>query len=281
MLAKYVEFIRSYSSPGSNLPGSYARALRYVSEMLRTYVPKYANIPPISEIHALDLIDELYWFVKKEKGDNGIFARSRFPKSYLKHRFCTNALKTFGRFVSLTLREEAALSAFETKNDAHSVASIVENLPIQNPHLYLEDDKTVNLKKGREVIRQVKQRQNQWIFRRMTIKNYGSVCCLTGLPVVEALRASHIVGWAEDEETRLLPTNGLCLAATYDAVFDRHLISFDDDFRMILSPSLKAYCTNAVFNSVFKHYEGKRLFCNVRFPPDKSLMERHRTQLQK
>lgn len=246
-------------------------------------MPKYSSIPPIWEIHSLDLIDELYWFVKKEerKGDNSIFVGSGFPKSYLKQRFCTNALKTFGRFVSLTLREEAALSSFETSNDAHTVASTIENLPIQSPHLYLEDDEAVRSRKGKEVIRQVKQRQNQWLFRQMVIKNYGSSCCLTGLPVVDALRASHIVGWAEDEETRLLPTNGLCLAATYDAVFDRHLISFDDDFRMVLSPSLKEYCTNAVFNSVFKHYEGKRMSCDVRFPPDKNLMERHRNQLQK
>ena len=283
MLEKYTEFVKACSSPGSNLSGSYARALRYVSEMLRTCVPKYARNPPIWEIRSLNLIDELYWFVKEEerKGDESIFTGSRFPKSYLKQRFCTNALKTFGRFLSLSLREEAALSAFETENDAHSVASTVEKLPILKPHLYLEDCESVRSRKGKETIRQVKQRQNQWIFRRMIIRNYGSVCCLTGLPVVEALRASHIVGWAEDEETRLLPSNGLCLAATYDAVFDRHLISFDDDFRMVLSPTLKEFCTNDVFNSVFKRYEGKRMTCDVRFPPDRKLMERHRNQLLK
>jgi len=251
--------------------------------MLQTHVPKYSKIPAIWEIRSLDLIDELYRFVKQEerKGDESVLAKSNFPPSYLKHRFCTNALKSYGCFISTIQREESALDVYKTENDAQAVASAIQKLPVKKAHFYLPDSESAGSREGKEVIRQVKQRQNQWLFRQMVVSNYGAVCCLTGLPVVEALRASHIIGWAENKETRLLPTNGLCLAATYDAVFDRHLISFDDDFRMILSPSLKEYCTNAVFNATFKQYEGKRIHCNVRFPPDKQLMAKHREQLQK
>lgn len=283
ILKKYIEYIRSYCSPSSNLPGSYVRALRYTSEALRAYVPKYSVLPPIWEIRSLDIIDELYQFVKEEerKGENGAFGNSKFPMSYLKQRFCTNALKTFGRFISLALREKAAFETYENEFDANLVAEKISSLPIKKPQWYLDDDERISSQRGRETIRQVKQRQNQWIFRQMMLKNYGSACCLTGLPVLEALRASHIVGWSENEKTRLLPTNGLCLAATYDAVFDKHLITFDDDLRMVLSPLLREYCTNTAFENTFRHYEGTQLQCHVRFPPDKVLMARHREQLRK
>ena len=41
--------------------------------------------------------------------------------------------------------------------------------------------------------------------------------------------------WAEGEANRLDPENALCLSATYDAAFDRHLISFDEHYRLIVS----------------------------------------------
>ncbi|MCR4825409.1 MAG: hypothetical protein K5882_00455 [Bacteroidales bacterium] len=40
--------------------------------------------------------------------------------------------------------------------------------------------------------------------------------------------------WEEDE-ANLLNSEDLCLSAIYDAVFDRHLISFDEHYRLIVS----------------------------------------------
>ena len=114
----------------------------------------------------------------------------------------------------------------------------------------------------------------------MVLANYNNVCCITGLPVRAVLRASHIIGWSEDKSTRLLPTNGLCLAATYDAAFDRHLISFDEDYRMILAPSLKEYFTNEVFVRVFKDIEGRRITKALRFQPSQEFLQRHREQMK-
>lgn len=127
----------------------------------------------------------------------------------------------------------------------------------------MDKDEQVSSKVGKEILRQVKQRQNQYLFRKMVLSNYGGRCCVSGLPVQAALRASHIVGWAEDETIRMLPTNGLCLSATYDAVFDEHLLSFDEDYRMILSPSLHEYFGNQAFMVMFKKYEGKRMLIAI------------------
>lgn len=66
-------------------------------------------------------------------------------------------------------------------------------------------------------------------------------CAVTGVALQELLRASHIKPWhrASDSE-RLDPYNGLLLAAHVDALFDRHLISFDDDGRLLCSPRITA-----------------------------------------
>ena len=61
-----------------------------------------------------------------------------------------------------------------------------------------------------------------------------------GFSLADIFRASHISPWAEDEKDRLNSENGLCLSATYDAAFDRHLISFDEHHRFIVSKDIKS-----------------------------------------
>ena len=113
----------------------------------------------------------------------------------------------------------------------------------------------------------------------MILTTYEGCCCITGLNIKDVLRASHIVPWAEDEPNRLNPANGLCLSATYDAAFDRHLISFDEDYRLIFSPTLSEHFTNQAFQDQFKTFEGRRLTLPLRFQPDPALMQSHRDKL--
>jgi putative restriction endonuclease len=112
----------------------------------------------------------------------------------------------------------------------------------------------------------------------MILLDYGTQCCVSGLNVPGVLRASHIVSWAEDKENRLNPSNGLCLSATYDAAFDRHLISFDKDYRMIFSPQLKEYYSNEAFKTQFLAFEGNQMTKPKRFCPDQGFLEKHRAR---
>jgi putative restriction endonuclease len=101
----------------------------------------------------------------------------------------------------------------------------------------------------------------------------------TGLSIPEVLRASHIIAWAEDAKNRMNPANGLCLSATYDAAFDRHLISFDEKYRLILSPTLKEHCTSKAFKEQFLKFEGSRIAAPERFCPDQGLLDEHRKKM--
>ena len=82
--------------------------------------------------------------------------------------------------------------------------------------------------------------------------------------------------WAEDEKNRLNPENGLCLSATYDAAFDRHLISFDEHYRLVISKAIKDHYTDAAAKSYFLDREGQTMSLPTRFLPSQSLLEKHR-----
>ena len=126
---------------------------------------------------------------------------------------------------------------------------------------------------------QAMRRIGQDMFRAILMNIYSYKCCLTGLDVPEILRASHIIPWAENKENRLNPENGLCLSATYDAAFDKHLITFDEDYRLVLSPVLKEEYTSEAFKTHFLSFEGKKMCLPDIFIPSQDFMAIHRKKL--
>ena len=73
-------------------------------------------------------------------------------------------------------------------------------------------------------------RVGQGDFRKDVLALWGGRCCVTGIDVQDALRASHIRPWRDsDSKQRLDPYNGLPLVATLDALFDAGLITFSLD----------------------------------------------------
>lgn len=81
-------------------------------------------------------------------------------------------------------------------------------------------------------------RIGQGEFRRQVIGLRG--CChVSGVSDHRFLRASHIKPWRESSNLeRLDPHNGLLLTPTFDHLFDRFLISFTDEGRMIVSAAI-------------------------------------------
>lgn len=126
----------------------------------------------------------------------------------------------------------------------------------------------------------VKVRRQQRFFRRTVLASYGHRCCLTGNPVPELLRASHIIPWAESEEHRADPRNGLCLAATFDAAFDRGLISFDDDYRLLLSPRLETFLPHPELEAIFVATTGRKLTLPEKNLPDPANLDWHRRRFE-
>lgn len=127
-----------------------------------------------------------------------------------------------------------------------------------------------------ETVRAVKTRRLQRFFRNAILASYENRCALTGMAMPQLLIASHIIPWSENKERRADPTNGLCLNVLHDKAFDRHLITFDEDFRLVVSPTLKNREATEFQNTNFSKLEGKALTLPHRFSPDPQTMEIHR-----
>lgn len=93
---------------------------------------------------------------------------------------------------------------------------------------------------GTEVERLVRQRVGQDKFREAMLDYWGGACAVTGVAVPAVLRASHAKPWSEcaSDAERLDVFNGFLLSANLDALFDRFLISFDDNGLIVVAPAL-------------------------------------------
>lgn len=101
-----------------------------------------------------------------------------------------------------------------------------------------EIDKNPSLSRTEKETRRL-ARVGQGKYRNELLDLWGGQCAVTGCELGAVLRASHIKPWkASDDHERLDPNNGLPLLATLDALFDKGLISFDDDGTMLLSATL-------------------------------------------
>ena len=120
-----------------------------------------------------------------------------------------------------------------------------------------------------------KTRIHQAFFRDAILSSYEEKCCVTGLPIKEALIASHIVPWSVSEELRTDPHNGLCLSATFDRLFDRGLLTIDGDLRVVVSSTLRSARETRTDEQVCT-YHGSRLLRPRRFAPDQKHLDWHR-----
>jgi len=140
--------------------------------------------------------------------------------------------------------------------------------------LYPAPEKPIDNFTGETRRQIVQQRIKQSFFRRAVLSSYRGRCCITGLSEPRLLIASHIVPWSQDKANRLNPSNGLCLSALYDRAFDQGLITFDEDWRVVLSPRLKQ--PEPAMRHFFHTIEGQKIVMPERFHPDPKLMQQHR-----
>ena len=124
----------------------------------------------------------------------------------------------------------------------------------------------------------VKQRLHQSFFRDAVLSSYNTRCCVTGLPIIECLVAGHIIPWSVDERRRADPTNGLCLSATFDRLFDTGLMTIDDDLTLCVSPRIRDLIDRAVVEQVAVRH-GQKIIPPARFFPDRECLRWHREQV--
>lgn len=126
-----------------------------------------------------------------------------------------------------------------------------------------------------EKIVTVKQRLHQAFFRDAVISSYNNRCCVTGLLLVECLVAGHIVPWSVDEHRRADPTNGVCMSATFDRLFDSGLVTIEDNLTLCVSKRVRGLKDQAVADLVAARH-GQKIIPPARFYPDPVCLRWHR-----
>lgn len=131
--------------------------------------------------------------------------------------------------------------------------------------------------KDREAV--IRARVNQSVFRTMILTNYENKCAVTGIDIPELLVASHIIPWSDDTSNRLNPENGICLSPLYDRLFDRGLISVDDDYTIMLSYELKQRADQAYFAAHFAPIDRKQINMPIEHRPNLEFLNYHHTHI--
>ncbi len=126
-----------------------------------------------------------------------------------------------------------------------------------------------------EVARTVMQRVHQAFFRSAVLSSYDHRCCVTGLAIPECLIASHIVPWHQDEKHRADPTNGLCLSATFDRLFDAGLMAITDELIVSFASGLIKTNEKCAIEQIWP-YSGKSIILPRRFMPSLERLRWHR-----
>jgi putative restriction endonuclease len=271
----FAAHLRSTNVEGSGKASSYLRALDLLSDMLRKVPMGFEDCRDIWSVVSVERLRDLHVLVvaEQKKGDKSVWNLPGLPPSYLQNGYCAAALNSYQRFLVEYGHEQALLDVFDTFQGDEAELPAKLDRDLVYPEYLLED---LDSMEGRDVLRSVPVRVNQNVFRRIILKIYRQRCCITGLEVPEINRASHIVGWAKDKRLRMDPRNGLCLSATYDAAFDRGLLSLDDDYRIILSRDLKEVYTSQAVKEYFLKKEGQTIDLPQRYLPNKAYLAKHR-----
>jgi len=99
---------------------------------------------------------------------------------------------------------------------------------------------------------------------------------LTGVDGPELVVASHIVDWAAAPAHRVDPANGLCLNRLHDAAFDKKLITFDEDFRLLMGLRIRRALPVGPMAEAFERYDGVRLAEPIKHLISQQFLAQHR-----
>ncbi len=123
-----------------------------------------------------------------------------------------------------------------------------------------------------KVMRSILERRGQPKFRRDLLKLYNDRCCVTGCAVMDLLEAAHINPYSEDGDNSL--SNGLILRADIHTLFDRNLLTVDENCVVRISKDL--------IGSEYESLKGKKISRNpVALPSEFSLRKRFESFMER
>jgi len=271
----FVEYLWATNVGGSGKAASYLRALELLDEMLQAAPLGFEDCQDVWGVDSVERLIELRLRVLEEQklGKDSAWMMKGIPVSYLRNGYCSAALAQLIEFLTQAKILGRILRILDFKTSVEASMWNFPNITRSIPKGLAIDPGSKN---GGERLQFIKVKMEQRQSREVILLIYQNRCCLTGIDLPEVNRASHIIGWAERAQTRMDPRNGICLSATYDAAFDRKLITFDEDYRLVLSKSIRDRVPSQTLKTHFLSKEGQRMDFPVRFHPLKEYLDHHR-----
>ena len=131
------------------------------------------------------------------------------------------------------------------------------------------------LPQGREKEVLVRQRVNQQFFRDAVLTAYLNQCCITGIANTPLLEACHISGWADDENNRTNPKNGLCMTPTFHRAYDKYLIAITPDYEIVISEQMIERTKDEQTQRYLAGLQHKKILMPEKFAPDVEFLAKH------
>lgn len=156
-----------------------------------------------------------------------------------------------------------------------TVEQLKPDLMVQEPEMIYHPSIRKNRKPNKTERRGLlTSRVGQGAYRQSILHRWEYQCAVTQFDNPRILIASHIIPWkkASDEE-RLDVDNGILLSPDVDALFDRHLISFDENGKILLGKEIKHHrieLLGLTGNEKVNHFSEQ----------NQQYLEKHRTQLR-
>ncbi|TVP77628.1 MAG: HNH endonuclease [Puniceicoccaceae bacterium] len=268
-------YLYSNSLDTSRKASSYLKALEWLPKMLARESYGFEDCIDIYSVDSIQRLHELREQVLQEqkKGPESPWVHPDISASYLGNYYCSAALAALIEFQLQNQYSQQVFRRLEANPGDEAAAAQALDFEPEYP-AYLDPDP--KSKEGKDRIRSAKTRIGQQTFHDMIFRHYQNRCCLTGLDLPQVNRASHIIGWAERKDTRMDPRNGLCLSATYDAAFDRKLITFDEDYRLVCSKTIRQHVPSESVRTYFLDREGDAIERPRAFAPLQAYLEEHR-----
>ncbi len=132
----------------------------------------------------------------------------------------------------------------------------------------------------KEIYVRVKARgMMQKLFRDALLVAYEGKCALSGISFLEALDSAHIIPWAQcPPDLKVSPQNGILMLCCLHRLYDKGIISVDDNYRVIFSNQNKGTLSMADHDFVSSLHGRKITLPKDRnLWPDKQLIRQRNT----
>jgi len=233
-------------------------------QLLNGLIPMGGEFRLDTSVVATDVINQIHTLTKQEIqaaidewsriGRESFFARHKVHSAF-KYKIAVDDAEFDAKAIVVgALRNtRPQLGEFKTaifNGNAQTIAQPLRKLGFDVLDMELDEIEVENDRHERELLNRgligpverhqiVKSRRGQGVFRD-NVESREPKCRITGISNPRYLRASHIKPWRKSSDTEKIDgNNGLMLAPHIDFLFDRGLISFEDDGTLIVSTQIE------------------------------------------